>query len=171
MKKIIAWALRILHIRLSDEKLETFAQFVGFCIVGVSNTLISFAVYSVLLWLIPFFREGQNYVLANVIAFFVSVTNSFFWNHRLVFREKSGERRNLFWTYLKTVAAYAGTGLILSNVLLTLAVEKLGWNEYLSNLGIIVIMIPVNFLLNKLWAFRTKPRDGDQSQTEKESNP
>ena len=156
MKKFVLWAFGILHIKITDEQAKTIAQFIGFALVGVTNTAISFAVYSLLLKFIPFFNIGRNYIIANAIAFVVSVTNSFIWNNKYVFKKGSGETRSLALTYIKTFLSYGITGLLLANVLLYFAVNNFGWNKYLANLVIIIITIPINFIMNKLWAFSTR---------------
>lgn len=125
-------------------------QFIQFGLVGVSNTAISYGTYALLVYL------GVPYILANVIAFVVSVLNSFFWNNRFVFKKDSNESRSTIKTLIKTFISYGMTGLILSNVLLILLVEKFGMSKYIAPLIILIITIPLNFLLNKFWAFRTK---------------
>ena len=133
------------------QKLKNFiVQFIQFGLVGVSNTAISYGTYALLVYL------GVPYILANVIAFVVSVLNSFFWNNRFVFKKDSNESRSTIKTLIKTFISYGMTGLILSNVLLILLVEKFGMSKYIAPLIILIITIPLNFLLNKFWAFRTK---------------
>ncbi len=155
MKKLILFFFKILHINISEEKVEALAQFAGFALVGVSNTFISFFVFAILLKLFLFFNSGNNYIYANIIAFFVSVTNSFVWNNLLVFKKAEDEKRSLPLTYIKTVLSYAGTGLLLSNVLLFLAVDNLGMNKFIANFLIVLITIPINFVVNKFWAYKS----------------
>lgn len=154
MKKFIMYCFRILHINISEQKADALAQFAGFGLVGVTNTFISFFVFAILLKLFPFFNEGSNYIYANVIAFIVSVTNSFVWNNLLVFKKKDDEKRSLVLTYFKTVASYAGTGLILSNILLFIAVDNLGINKHIANCLTLLVTVPINFIINKFWTFR-----------------
>ena len=54
------------------------AQFIKFGIVGLSNTLIAYLVYAVCIYI------GLHYLLANVIAFAVSVLNAYYWSDRYV---------------------------------------------------------------------------------------
>lgn len=123
-------------------------QFLGFSIVGLSNTLISYISYVVLVYL------DVNYLLASLIGFVLSVTNAFYWNNKYVFRKEEGEERNLFYTYIKTFLSYASTGLILANVLLFIEVDLLNISEYIGPIINLIITIPLNFLVNKLWAYR-----------------
>ena len=146
--------------------IRLLTQFIKFGIVGLSNTIISYGVYAGLTYV------GVPYVLASVIGFVVSVLNSFFWNNRYVFKKNDGEQRNPWWTLAKTFLAYAGTGLILSNILLVLFVDKMGISKYLAPILSLVITIPLNFVINKYWSFRTKrikeENDGGENADEKD---
>ena len=136
-----------------------FIQFVKFGLVGVSNTAISYGVYAFFTYL------GVQYIIANVAGFVVSVLNSFFWNNRYVFKKEKDEKRNLWWTLLKTFLAYAGTGLIIANILLFLFVEKLCLSKYIAPIFSLVITIPLNFIINKLWTFKaTKMYNGKSDE-------
>ena len=135
-------------------------QFIKFGIVGLSNTIISYSVYAALTYI------GVYYVAANVIAFVVSVLNSFFWNNKYVFKKTDSEKRNPWWTLVKTFLAYAITGLVLVNVLLVLFVEKWGISKYIAPIITLVVTIPLNFVINKFWSFRTKEIESSEEESE-----
>lgn len=139
---------KILHLKLADETWEKLCQFVKFGIVGVSNTLISYVVYMILVGM------DVYYLLASVIGFLASVINAFYWNDRYVFKEEEGEQRVWYKAFLKTFTSYAGTGLILNNILLVVWVDGIGVHEALGPVINLFITIPLNFLLNKYWAFK-----------------
>ena len=128
---------------------KTFIQFIMFGIVGFSNTAISYCVYAILTYL------GVQYLVASIIAFIVSVLNSFFWNNKLVFKKTENEIRNTWWSLIKTFISYASTGLILNNVILVILVEKIGVSKYIAPIFSLVVTIPLNFIINKCWSFRT----------------
>lgn len=129
---------------------KIIVQFIKFGIVGVSNTLISYVMYMIGIGL------GVHYLLANLLAFVVSVINSFYWNSRYVFKREEGKTRSPFSVFVKTALSYAGTGLVLTSILLTVQVDMLGVPEWLAPLINLVITVPLNFVLNKLWAFRSE---------------
>ena len=129
-------------------------QFVKFGIVGLSNTAISYAVYSLFVYL------DFHYLIASIIAFVISVLNSFFWNNKFVFKNEADQKRNIFHSLIKTYVSYAFTGLVLQNVLLFVFIEIFIISKYIAPLIGLVITIPLNFILNKLWAFRSV-RDKD----------
>ena len=141
-------AVNVFRLKISEEKWQAFTQFVKFGLVGVSNTLISYVVYMLLVAL------GVNYLLSSVIGFTVSVANSFHWNNKYVFVEGENENRSKLKAFVKTFLAYAGTGLVLSNILLFLWVDTLGIHKALGPLINLFITVPLNFIINKLWAFK-----------------
>lgn len=127
-------------------KRESFRQLVGFCLVGMLNNIIAFGVYLLCLQL------GMHYIVANVWGFLISVLNAYYWNNKYVFR--SGNTSRWWKKLLKTYISYAGTGIVLSNVLLVVWIELCGISETYAPLITLVVTVPVNFLLNKFWTFR-----------------
>lgn len=146
--------IRGLHLRISDSIWDKLCQFVQFGIVGLSNTLISYVVYAI------FVALGTHYLVASLLGFLVSVINAFYWNNKYVFKAEEGEERTLWGSFLKTFTSYAGTGLILNNILLILWVDVLKLHAMLGPIINLFITIPLNFLLNKYWAFKEKKRVG-----------
>lgn len=150
-----------------QELFSTLLQFIKFGLVGVSNTLISYSIEMLCYYvLLVNFKWNENVRIAvtSVLAFAVSVTNSYYWNNRYVF--KSDVRKTFkehAVAYLRTVACYGVTGLILSPVLKMLA-GNFGVPYWLSSLGTLVITIPLNFILNKFWAFAGKKQQMDTGE-------
>ncbi len=133
-------------------------QFLKFGIVGLSNTVIGYFIYVAAL---AGFRAadifpGIDIYIAQFIMFLLSVLWSFYWNNKAVFKTGEGEERNLAAALLKTYAAYAFTSLFLSELLLHLWVGILGISEYLSPIINLLITVPLNFIIQKFWAFRGK---------------
>ena len=80
-------------------------QFIKFGIVGVSNTLISLAVYQLALNAL-----GLHYLAANALGLVISVVNAYYWNNRCVFG--GGQKRPFLKhvaLYFKSLTAYGGT--------------------------------------------------------------
>lgn len=138
----------VLRLKLSEEKLEVVVQFIKFGLVGVSNTLISYVVYLIGIGC------GIHYLAASVLGFVISVVNSFYWNNKYVFAGNTSTKRSWIKTFLKTFMAYAGTGLILNNILLVIWVDLFHLPQAVAPLVNLFITIPLNFILNKLWAFK-----------------
>ena len=127
----------------------TLYQFVKFGIVGISNTFIGYVVYSICVLV------GMHYLLSNVIGFFVSVLNAFYWSNRFVFKKGIDENRNPWVALIKTILAYASTGIVLNSILLWLFIEQWHVSEFLAPIIILVITVPTNFVINKYWSFKT----------------
>lgn len=149
---------KILHKEMTKESFNAFMQFVKFGIVGLSNTVIAYLIYSGLLILFEKMRWFPNadYLIASVISFVLSVLWSFYWNSRKVFVVKEGEERKLLPALIKTFISYSFTGLILSNILLVIWVKVFGISKFIAPLINLVVTIPLNFIINKFWAFKTK---------------
>src|SRR3972149_8476407 len=61
-------------------------QFIKFVIVGSVNTAIDFFIYFSLTRGADFFE--RHLLSANIIAFSIAATNSFFWNKKWTFRDQ-----------------------------------------------------------------------------------
>ncbi len=140
----------------TDKYLVSFLQFLRFGIVGLSNTAVSYILYVVFLFV--FLRIGMlltsRYLVAQGIAFVISVVWSFYWNNRIVFTLQAGEKRSILKSFAKTFVSYSFTGLILNSVLLILWVRILHISEFIAPIINLIVSVPLNFLINKFWAFR-----------------
>lgn len=145
-------AISVLRLKFLEPRWEEVMRFIKFGIVGLSNTMISYVVYLIGISL------GMNYLAASILGFVISVANAFYWNHKYVFAVREGERRSLLQSFVKTFLSYAGTGLVLANILLVIQVRFLGVPEVVAPLINLIITIPLNYVLNKVWAFSAKVR-------------
>ena len=137
-------------------KKDLVIQFVKFGLVGISNTVISYSVE--MLGYYVFFKnagwpEPVKVFGVTALAFVISVTNSYYWNEKYVFGDKKNKTlRQHLKTYTKTVACYGVTGLVLAPCFkLCLGMFKVPY--WAASLASLCLTIPLNFLLNKLWAF------------------
>lgn len=155
-------------------KKKGILQFIVFGIVGVSNTIVSQAVFMACIAL------DWHYIPANAAAFILSVLNAYFWQNRFVFKEDKALEKRVWWkVLLKTYISYAFTGLLLNSLLLILWIDVVRierftppLTELVNGIGIgignkdlaadlcpllnAVINIPLNFFINKFWAYRQK---------------
>ncbi len=137
-----------------DAAFSSFMQFVRFCVVGLSNVIVSYGVnVSVLLIISAFGGMEYDYVIANIAAFFIAVYWSFSWNSRKVFRLKEKGRAERAKVLAKTYICYAFTGIVLNNLLATLWIRGLGISKFISPLLNLFITVPINFITNKYWAY------------------
>ncbi len=143
---------------MNKEICDKFIQFIKFGIVGLTNNVISYLVYITVLFLLKSLSFSKDYIVANVAGFFISVLWSFYWNNKYVFVKKSEEKRSVLKTLLKTYISYGFSGIILSNVLSYFWIEFLGISKLLSPLCNLIVTVPVNFALIKLWAFKNSSK-------------
>ena len=147
---------KIIKKDLTDKKRQTFKEFLQFGLVGVSNTIISYLLYVVTLLLVSKSGVKFDYIIANIVSWLLSVLWSFYWNNKFVFKKEEGEKRNIWAALFKTYVSYGFTGLILNNILSVLWVSVLHICKMLAPIINLVISIPINFFMNKLWAFGKK---------------
>jgi len=135
-------------MKIFENNKETIVQFIKFGIVGLSNTLIAYIIYAALVYI------GLHYFIANLAAFIISVLNSFFWNNKYVFKNKEETKRNIFKSLIKTYISYAFSGIVIGNLLLFVFIDVLHMNKYIAPFLGLFISVPLNFVLNKKWAFK-----------------
>lgn len=151
-------------------------QFIRFGIVGFINTIISYGIYAMVI----FFFGNRAYILGSILGFVISVLSAFILSSRFVFTEEEGKEKRIWWkVLLKTYASYAFTGLLLSNLLLYMWIDVINLSRYMSpavgfmskfNVNMdskdaaayaaplinLLVTIPLNFIINKFWAYRQK---------------
>jgi putative flippase GtrA len=119
-------------------------QFVKFGIVGVSNTLLTFIVYTLLLKVF-----GVWYLAASAIGFGVGATNGFLLNRRWTFREHVGDTLTpVRWAIVQ------GCGLGINEGLLYLFVHDARLDKLLAQACATVVVTVSTFFANRAWTFR-----------------
>lgn len=129
---------------------KAIIQFIKFGTVGAINTVLSYAITNGAYYLLHLHEQ-----ISNIIAFVITVFISFMLNGRFVFTENK-EERNFWKSLLKVYASYSVTGVFLTAILLYIEEELLGIPHYIATLMNLVVTIPVNFILNKFWAYKEK---------------
>lgn len=131
-------------------------QFVKFGIIGLSNTCLSYVLY--LIFLSAFENNHMfskcDYLISSVLTFCICTVWSYYWNNRITFKKTAGEQRSVLSSFVKTLISYSLTGLFLHNILLYIMVEGFGVAKQIVPLLNLIITVPLNFLLNKYWAFK-----------------
>lgn len=127
-------------------------QFVKFCIVGSSSTLIDFTVANVAYYVL----QVRPAALASVMGFCVAVVNGYFWNSRWTFRDR--QRRAVHEEFVRFVTVNI-IGALLNYTIVSLVLlldnqdphPKWVFNgAKLLATGIVVFW---NFFANRHWTF------------------
>ncbi|HXD54528.1 MAG TPA: GtrA family protein [Solirubrobacteraceae bacterium] len=122
-------------------------QFVKFGIVGVSNTLLTFLVYTLLLKVF-----GVWYIAASAIGFVVGAVNGFLLNRRWTFAGHVGDALTpVRWAVVQS----GGLGINLG--LLYVFVHDAKLDELLGQAFATVVVTVSTFLVNRAWTFRHEP--------------
>lgn len=174
-----------------SSKAAAVIQFIKFGIVGVSNTLVNYLVY------LLFFSIGVPYLIANALGFIVSVLNAYFWGSRFVFKEDKTRQRRVWWkVLLKTYASYL-LGFFINSFLLWVWVDAVNVGQYCGFVGDMInavtgiagiqpkeftaetlsgiigpiinifVVVPINFVINKFWAYWQKKLPEDAKVSDK----
>lgn len=157
---IIIWSfiLKICHIEWGKQEWNSFFQFVKFCFVGLSNTIVSYLINMSVLMILRTKEWNFDYIIANLMGFAVAVLWSFHWNSHHVFRMGSQQTSSKAQLLVKTYFSYAFAGIVLNNLLGTLWIRGLGIPKYVSPLINLIFTVPMNFLLNKYWTYNEKKK-------------
>jgi putative flippase GtrA len=122
----------------------TVAQFVKFGIVGVSNTLLAFSVYTLLLKVF-----GVWYLAASGIGFGVGAVNGFLLNRRWTFKEHVGDALTpVRWTVVQ------GCGLLANLGLVYVLVSDASLDKLVGQAFATAIVVVLTFFANRAWTFR-----------------
>ena len=152
--------------------LAAFWQFIKFGLVGVSNTVVSYVTYSlVYYWILGSapMVDGIRVQIANVAGFVISVLNAYIWQSKFVFKEQEDGEHRVWWKVLiKTYISYAFSGLLLTSLLLAFWLDILHIEQYvavsLAPFLNMVVTIPINFCINKFWAYRQKTKTSEVTE-------
>ncbi len=124
---------------------KSMIQFIKFGIVGVSNTLLTAATIWVLLKVLHY----SDYT-SNIVGYVVGLVNSFIWNRKWTFDSKTKITDTLFKFILTFGISYLFQ---LGNLYLLLHYTSI--DSYISQLLSIAVYTGINFILNKIYTFKT----------------
>lgn len=121
-------------------------QFLKFGIVGVTNAIVQLIVYYILI------HNGLSYSISYGCGFILSVLNAYIWNKKFVFKANDVSVPQS----LASIYICYGITFIISEVLLFVEIDILNIYDKIAPIINIIILTPVNFLLNKFLTFRKR---------------
>jgi putative flippase GtrA len=121
---------------------HNWIQLAKFSVVGLSGYVINLAVYSALL--------GLGAHRAAAISFVIAAANNYWWNRVWTFARERGA----FAYQGMRFFAVAVVGWIVNQFWLYVFLDAMGLGKIVSQAIAILLVVPLNFLGNKLWSFR-----------------
>ena len=121
---------------------HNWIQLAKFSVVGATGYVVNLVVYAALL--------GIGAHKAAVVSFVVSAANNYVWNRLWTFAHQRGH----FAYQGMRFFVVAFVGLLVNQFWLVVFLDVLGLGKIVSQAIAIVLVLPLNFLGNKLWSFR-----------------
>lgn len=122
---------------------KTF-QFIKFSFVGVSNTLVYFAIYYGLIYI------NTNYIVANTLAYIISSIWGYTLNKKWVFKQST---EKITKSIIKYYIVY-GSSFFINILCMYIFVDLLNFSKIIAPILTMGITVPYNFIFNKIWAFK-----------------
>lgn len=123
-----------------------FRDLILYGLIGGFTSSLDFGVYTLLVECVK-----MNYLVANCISVVVGITTSFILNRKYNFKVTDNTFRR--FAIFMTVGL---CGLMLSNLILYVCINKLEINTLISKLLSIVLVVLMQFLANKFITFKKK---------------
>jgi len=127
------------------QRRPVIVQFVKFSLIGVINTMVSFAAYLFFTRLIKF-----DPLIANALAFVIAVTISYVLNKNWTFRDRGRITVNQYSRFF----TISGIGFGLSEVIILVVHHLLDIHDFIAFTVATVIVMFWNFFANRFWTFR-----------------
>ncbi|MUT67655.1 GtrA family protein [Paenibacillus sp. NEAU-GSW1] len=140
--------------RQETAKRKALLQFLLFNLVGLINTAVDFAVYSLLVW------ADMNYMASQVVSYLAGMANSYLMNSKITFRKPSAERVESVFDKAQAVRFVMLNMVVLGVGLALLFVGKdtLGWHAIVAKIVVTCITVVLNFVGSKWWVFSPEKR-------------
>jgi len=123
-------------------------QFFKYGLMGSISVAVNLAMFYILLLI------GVNYLLSNVVSYFVATLVFFLLNKIYVYQQRDNIRlRLLFKEFSLFFATRIGTTVI-ESLLLFICVDIFKLHVFYSKIGISVVIIILNYILSTFFVFR-----------------
>lgn len=139
------------------EKNSTFWEFIKYCIVGGTGTIIDVGIYTVLTRIFNVY-----YILAAGISVFIAIINNFLLNKHWTFRKgKSGKTRTEYFKFfiVSVINYLLHLGIMYSIVEFTKLDYIFGkYEDFIAKFMAIAIITISNYVGNKYWTFKDETK-------------
>lgn len=124
-----------------------YLRFRNLILYGMIGSFTSFLDFCVFTCLCHYF--GIHYLVSNCISVFIGISTSFLLNRAYNFKVKNQVVRR-FGVFLSVGIM----GLMLSNIILWVGINLMCYNDVLVKISSIILVVGIQFLLNKFITFR-----------------
>lgn len=131
-------------MELINQLYTKFRNLILYCIIGTFTSLLDFCLFTVFA---TYF--GVYYLISNCISVLVGITTSYLLNRAYNFKVKDHYKKR-FAIFL----AVGLCGLLLSNLILYIGVDKMKGEERIVKFASIVLVVGGQFLLNSFVTFK-----------------
>ncbi len=121
---------------------SNWIQLAKFGVVGAGGYAINLVAYTLLL--------GLGAHVAAAISFIVAAANNYWWNRHWTFAATKGHFGYQGMRFL----VVSGVALVANQIWLFVFLDGFGWGKVISQALALALVVPLNFLGNKLWSFR-----------------
>jgi putative flippase GtrA len=132
-----------------------YEEIIAYLIVGVLNTLVSWAAWFICAYTILDAEIVWQNVLLSIISWVVGVVFGYFMNRIFVFKSKEP---NILKEFLQFSGGRVSTW-VLDAVMMVLMVNILNINEAFSKIFVSVLVMIGNYLISKLFVFKNKENE------------
>lgn len=130
------------------ELLEKYREVISYIFWGAMTTLVNYVVYFVCTKAL-----GIDYLISNVVAWFLSVLFAFWVNKVYVFRSYGKDVKTMAREFGTFVSARVLSG-VLETGMLALFVETLHFNSDVVKIAASILVVIINYVLSKLIIFK-----------------
>jgi putative flippase GtrA len=134
------------------ELCHKYEEIIAYLIVGVLNTLVSWAAWFLCAYTILDAEIVWQNVMLSIISWVVGVVFGYFMNRIFVFKSKEP---NILKEFLQFSGGRVSTW-VLDAVMMVLMVNILAINEAFSKIFVSVLVMIGNYLISKLFVFKKK---------------
>ena len=134
------------------ELCKKYEEIISYLIVGVLNTIVSWAAFFVCAYTILDAQIVWQNMMLSVISWVVGVIFGYFMNRKFVFKS---QEPNMWKEFLQFSGGRVSTWL-LDMVMMVLMVNIMGIGETFSKIFVSVLVMIGNYLLSKFFVFKKK---------------
>lgn len=139
-------------IEKMKELYKKYEEIITYLIVGVLNTLVSWAAFFILAYTILDAQIVWQNLLLSIVSWVVGVVFGYFMNRIFVFKSKEP---NIWKEFIQFSGGRVSTW-VLDAVMMVLMVNVMNINEAFSKIFVSVLVMIGNYIISKFFVFKKK---------------